>query len=266
MLGFVNISSHNYYHQKENFRTYYGDICMSPSREWKIIHVLGHHFCTNTILDIQTYLLEPFLFYYPHKKSTASKYLCYIYAPLVLWPLLFIYLHYSKIYYVTRGHTKHISKADLLPWTIPATLYFITGQPLFTILKMWLFVILVGGLWFSLVGITTTHYHPEIFIDGDKPRFEEEMDWGIHQLDTVGDKVEVHGSLFWSFLMLGDHALHHLFPALDHGVLNHLYPVVEETLKEFNLKLRMKNTLTMVKGHFLTLEKEVGNPNNPSLS
>ncbi|KAK4879280.1 hypothetical protein RN001_007426 [Aquatica leii] len=259
LLSLVNTSAHNYYHQKDTFRNCYGYLGMSAARDWKIIHVFSHHFHPNSVLDIQVYLVQPFLQFYPHKKSITLKYLSYIYGPIFVWPLLFIYTYINKIYYwVVIGRTNHISKLDLLPCVIPTLTYLITNQPLLLVLKMWLFVILVAGFCFTFVGITTTHYHPNIFIDGDKPRSEDEMDWGINQLDTVGDRVEIQGSHFFGMVLFGDHAIHHLFPSLDHGLLEHLYPVVEKTLQQFNLSIRVSSSLDMIRGYFLLLSKEVG--------
>ncbi|KAK4873787.1 hypothetical protein RN001_013147 [Aquatica leii] len=266
MFAFMSTATHNYYHQKESFRSLYGYFGMSPSRDWIIIHVFSHHFHTNSVIDFQAYLLEPLMYFYPQKKSIASRYLSYIYGPLLIWPILLVYAYLNKIYnWIIMGHTNQIFKPDILAMVIPTLLYLITNKPLWSVLIMWIFVILVSGFWFNLVSAVTTHFHPNIFMDGDKSRSELEMDWGINQLDTVGDRVEINGNHFLSMIMFGDHALHHLFPSLDHGLLKHLYPVVEETLQQFNLRLRVTNSFDMIKGYFLRLSVEDGNPNPPSL-
>lgn len=61
----------------------------------------------------------------------------------------------------------------------------------------------------------------------------------------------------------GDHALHHMFPTLDHGTLEHLYPIFNKTMDQFKVNLRMRSQLEMVKGQFMQLAKEEPNPVPP---
>lgn len=42
---------------------------------------------------------------------------------------------------------------------------------------------------------------------------------------------------FVALTHFGHHALHHLFPTLDHGVLPQFYPIFFKTLEEFELEL-----------------------------
>lgn len=91
------------------------------------------------------------------------------------------------------------------------------------------------------------------------------MDWGINQLDTVCDRYEITGNKFLVLVSFGDHALHHLFPTLDHGILHHLYPIALETMKEFNVDIRMMNQIDMFLGYFRRLAKEIKNPYSPNL-
>jgi len=43
------------------------------------------------------------------------------------------------------------------------------------------------------------------------------------------------GLLLAELTMFGNHILHHLFPALDHGLLDSIRPVYEQTAKDFGL-------------------------------
>lgn len=130
---------------------------------------------------------------------------------------------------------------------------------------MWNFVIAWGSFHFFLVDLHSGHRHPDIFHDGDTTRSEEDMDWGACQLDAVADKFEITGSHFLVLTNFGDHALHHFFPTLDHGALDHLYPLFQQTMKDFNLNLRFTSHLTVMKGQFRQLIKEKPNPNPPDL-
>lgn len=79
-----------------------------------------------------------------------------------------------------------------------------------------------------------------VIIHGKKPRAynrilqtlccrsKEDYDWGISQLDAVMERKEISGSLFLVLTNFGDHALHHMFPTLDHSTLEHLYPVFKK--------------------------------------
>lgn len=96
-------------------------------------------------------------------------------------------------------------------------------------------------------------------------RPKDQLDWGISQLDTTADRFEVMGSHLLSLLTFGDHAVHHLFPTLDQAVLESLYPVIGETLKQFNLNLRMTNHHDMIFGYFKRLAIDKPNVNPPDL-
>lgn len=47
------------------------------------------------------------------------------------------------------------------------------------------------------------------------------------------DRQELRGNTLLVLANFGDHSLHHLFPTLDHGLLQELYDVFFETLMEF---------------------------------
>lgn len=59
------------------------------------------------------------------------------------------------------------------------------------------------------------------------------FDWGLYSIDTVMDRQELRGNTFLALANFGDHALHHLFPTLDHGILPEIYGEFFETLMEF---------------------------------
>lgn len=77
------------------------------------------------------------------------------------------------------------------------------------------------------------------------------------------DRYDITGNHWLVLTNFGDHALHHMFPTLDHGTLQHLYPVFEATMKQFNIHLRMRSQLQMIKGQFLQLARTQPNSNPP---
>lgn len=76
----------------------------------------------------------------------------------------------------------------------------------------------------------------------------ENLDWGAFQMDTMIDREEILGNHFWALTNFGDHIIHHLFPTLDHGYLNDLYPILYETAHEFGLEVRAKSFASLIVG------------------
>ena len=89
------------------------------------------------------------------------------------------------------------------------------------------------------------------------------MDWGVFQMDAVMDRKDITGSHFLVLTSFGDHALHHLFPTIDHGHLEHLYPVFLQTCEVFGIKWRLESQLELIKGQYSQLVKVKANPNPP---
>jgi hypothetical protein len=141
------------------------------------------------------------------------------------------------------------------------------------------------------VGLNTGHHHPDIFHDGDAPR--KDSDWGLAQLDTVRDRTVISGvrtyekvkngriftqidasesSTFLHRLMVltnfGHHALHHLFPAIDHYHLPKLYPVLEQTMNEFGEVFKTDSAWNLIIGQFRQLARVDSNivPPGPKLT
>lgn len=89
------------------------------------------------------------------------------------------------------------------------------------------------------------------------------IDWGISQLDACMDRTEITGSHFMVLTHFGDHVLHHLFPTVDHGKLNYLYPIFEKICKKFNVELGIDSQFNMFKETLKALANETPNPNPP---
>lgn len=67
--------------------------------------------------------------------------------------------------------------------------------------------------------------------------YRDDLDWGIYTIDTVMDNTDLRKHHFLALTHFGHHAMHHLFPTIDHGVLHKLYPVLFKTMKEFDVEL-----------------------------
>lgn len=85
--------------------------------------------------------------------------------------------------------------------------------------------------------------------------FRKDRDWGLYQLDTVRDRKEIKGLLPFVLILFGDHTLHHMFPTVDHAYLYPLYPILEETCKEFNIDFQLTTITDLIVGQFKQLSR-----------
>ncbi|CAG9773970.1 unnamed protein product [Ceutorhynchus assimilis] len=260
-LGLVTVAAHNYFHQKDNFRRFYFDFSLMSSKEWRISHVLSHHMYTNTISDMEIAAVEPFLQYLPGEKNLLVRYGSWLYSPAIYAFLFFGF--FVKTLLQNYLKSKVTAWPTLLPFTIPVLAWLLTGQPVMFCFGMFLWIVIMGSIHFGIVGLNAAHHHPDIFHDGDATRPKSEMDWGLFQLDAVMDRKDITGSHFLVLTNFGDHALHHLFPTIDHGYLEHLYPVFLETCAEFQADWRLVSQLDLIKGQFKQLAKVLPNRNVP---
>uniref|UniRef100_V5GUG9 Cytochrome b5-related protein n=1 Tax=Anoplophora glabripennis TaxID=217634 RepID=V5GUG9_ANOGL len=265
LLGMVTIASHNFIHRKNNFRMYYFQFSLQQVREFRISHILSHHLHTNTIDDLEMSLLEPLLEYLPINKTPLKRYgQALVIAPLV-W-LTFFHAPFVKRYKEALScKGKNLRITDLSSFLLPLAMYLFGGRSFLDAFWMWNYVLVVGALHFGFVGLHAAHHHPDIFHDGDVPRSTTDYDWGISQLDAVMDRKEISGSHFLVLTNFGDHCLHHMFPTLDHGTLDYLYPVFKKVLNDFDLDLRMVSQWDTITGGFQQLVKVEPNTAPPDL-
>lgn len=77
------------------------------------------------------------------------------------------------------------------------------------------------------------------------------------------EREDIHGKPYWCMTMFGDHALHHLFPTLDHAYLPYLYPVFLDYAEKYKVNFRITRVSDMARGqlqqaqqkHFGVLKK-----------
>lgn len=86
--------------------------------------------------------------------------------------------------------------------------------------------------------------------------FSGDFDWGLYTLDTIIDRQELRGNALLALTHFGDHALHHLFPTLDHGILPELYDIFFQTLLEFEAECQCYPWFfDCIKGQFQQLSR-----------
>lgn len=144
---------------------------------------------------------------------------------------------------------------EFLPWTIPILMYLFGGDHTFVeAVKMFSIVILSGGFIFSIIGVNAGHHCPTVVHDGDAVR--KSYDWGLYTIDTLMDRQELRKNTFLAMTNFGDHALHHLFPTLDNGILPQLYDDFFETLLEFEAECQCYPWFfETIKGQFQQLSR-----------
>lgn len=84
----------------------------------------------------------------------------------------------------------------------------------------------------------------------------DDYDWGIFSLDTVLERQELRANTPLALFNFGDHAMHHLFPTLDQGLLPELYADFFETLEQFEAEfVTSKWFFETIKGQFRQLAR-----------
>lgn len=260
-LCWVATSTHNYFHQRDSWRMYTFNLTMMNFRNWRISHALSHHVYANSLHDLEMSMFEPFLCWIPdsHYASKPQRLISVVISPVVYVVLFQGQFLIRLVLSVSKRNV--LFWDDLIGFSLPIFIYLSTGVSLLSALLSWEIIISIGSFIFGLVGLTAAHHDPRILHDGDAQR--QDFDWGLYQVDTIIDR----GDIKWSDLLVlthfGEHALHHLFPTLDHGVLKHLYPELRKTMKEFDVELREINHWSHIKGQNQQLLRTEKNPIPP---
>lgn len=171
VLNWTVIASHNFFHQRDNWRMYLFNLSMMSYRGWRISHALSHHIYPNTLHDLEISSFEPFLNWLPSDKIKATK------GPAKYLPWLLSPILYSGIFYfellkrivvsiATKVNVFHIDEI-VVPLIVPGVMLFFGNQSFFEVFKLWMTVLWAGGFAFSVIGINAAHHHPDILHEGD---------------------------------------------------------------------------------------------------
>ncbi|XP_055306129.1 cytochrome b5-related protein-like [Sitodiplosis mosellana] len=186
-------------------------------------------------------------------KNWIQRYVSYIYVP-IFYCFLYLYTFSMRMLLsIVKGHKVHIN--HFLPFIVPITMYLFGGNhTLIEALKIFSIIILSGSFMFSIIALNADHHHPEVVHDGDPVR--KSYDWGLYSVDTIMDRQELRGNTLLTLTNFGDHALHHLFPTLDHGILPELYDDFFATLLEFEAECQCYPWFfETIKGQFQQLSR-----------
>ncbi|KAG6444172.1 cytochrome b5-related protein [Manduca sexta] len=238
ILSSLTTCAHNYFHRADNWRMYLFNLSGMSYSQWRISHSMSHHMHTNTAQDMEIAMLEPFLQYIPYSDKPIWAQMAAFY-----WPVIFTF---SVITVALKDHIAGIFNLGgakyqwqlVLTFVLPLWMWLLGGLSLPWTIALWIVTLLITGLVFTTYGLTAGHHSHRNFFEGDIPR-EQDLDWGLHQLDTIVERIDYAGNHFKSITRFGDHALHHLFPTLDHAELKYLYPTLLEHCEKFEAELKM---------------------------
>ncbi|RVE51825.1 hypothetical protein evm_003445 [Chilo suppressalis] len=248
-LAILTVACHNYIHRSTNWRMYLFNMSMWSYRDFRVSHVISHHLYTNTLMDLEISSLEPVLFYNPRKDKPVHARVGFI-TELFFFPFIFLFSsvkRFMSIFFRDGFFKRHYRWHDLIGFLLPLTMWIVSGASVLHILRIWLWINCTGSLIFFAIGVNAAHHHPEAIKDGDKPR-SVTPDWGEHQVEALIDRKDVNGNVFAVVTLFGDHALHHMFPTLDHAVLRYLHPVFIEHCEKFKANYRVSTQFSMVLG------------------
>ncbi|XP_047510304.1 cytochrome b5-related protein-like [Pieris napi] len=259
VLSALTVCAHNYFHRSDSWRMYLFNFSGFSYADWRITHAMSHHLHTNTAQDIEIGLIEPFLQFMPNPDKPIWAQMAAFYYPIVFAFVSLGCLLKEVAVGIVGYRGASMTWAHTLPYTVPVWMWLASGLYLPWTIAIWLLSLMIASEFFMVYGLTAGHHAHTNFFEGDVPR-SEQLDWGIHQLDTVIERAEYAGNHFKSITRFGDHALHHLFPTLDHAELKYLYPTLLEHCEKFEMQLRT----TTFYGALLSQSKQLirKRPNN----
>ncbi|KAI9034660.1 hypothetical protein DFJ74DRAFT_25962 [Hyaloraphidium curvatum] len=273
--GMLGIASHNFIHQRstrENWRRFYPELTGGSHVVTRIHHALSHHIYPNTSLDVEipmftTMFRMNWLLHEPRSKNSMLYDIMRFYfrlitmGPLsaVLTPLSWILGRRIPKFFETLTYL--VLSAMILARRRSALPNSRTLRGALETAGLYLVTRALAPCWTLTVGLTVGHYSDDVWRQGETvPKEEEILDFGLLQIETVGERKEYHAPetdlhLLIVLMTLGDHGMHHLFPALDHGYHRHLYPALAKTCNEFGVRFEFVSQLETFRAFFRQLKR-----------
>ncbi|CAO1414248.1 unnamed protein product [Diamesa hyperborea] len=252
-ITWFTIITHNFIHQKNNWRMYMMNITLMNWRDWRVFHAMSHHMYPNSYHDLEVTLYEPGMKWIPENKTKIEI----VYAWLIGSPLMYIFTYFGGFYLKMTGLLKSKSKVifwdDVIPLVLPLTMLLFVDLTIYNLAKviaLWLFIIGAASFMYSLVAVNAGHHGPANVHEGDEVL---SLDFGIFQLGATIDRKEADSNQFMVLTHFGEHILHHMFPSLDHGLLPQLKDTFIETCKDFDVEMRQQSFYEALVGQFQQL-------------
>ncbi|KPJ18938.1 Cytochrome b5-related protein [Papilio machaon] len=245
-LAWLTVAAHNYIHKKTNWRMYLFNFSLWSYRDFRVSHALSHHLYPNTLMDLEISGFEPFVFWLPLKNRFYGKFAIFI--ELATFGLIFPVNFFKRLilnFLRKDFFLNHYRWHDVLGFLTPVWMWVISGCSFYDAFIMWLWIICTASFIFFNIGSNAAHHHPICFRDGDEVD-EVTRDWGLHEVEAVMDRRDINTSFFRVMTFFGHHTLHHLFPTLDHAVLEYMYPVFLQHCEKYRAKFRVTTQFDMV--------------------
>lgn len=165
-LSFMVVISHNFFHQKDNWRMFCFNLTLLNYREWRVSHAMSHHLYTNSYYDMEIALFEPFLQWIPRPKTKLQKIAAPIISPIV-WTVLITYGSTMRtLGYFTKREEFRLD--HLVPLTLPLAMFYFGKTDLLLVLKLWSVMIGVCSFMTGFIGLNAGHHHPSVTHEGDE--------------------------------------------------------------------------------------------------
>lgn len=247
-LLWLSVITHNFIHQRDNWRMYLINFSMMSFREWRVFHAMSHHLYPNSYYDLEIAFFEPFLNWMPIHKTSFQKCFSWLFSPLSYTLIFFgeFGMRISDVIY----YNQKLFWDDLIPFILPVLMLLFGNHSIWVVTKIWLFIISLTSFMYGIVGVNAGHHHNTIFHDGDELK---SLDFGIYQLAATIDRSEVKKSHFLTLTTFGHHILHHFFPTVDHVLLPQLHEIFVSTCKEFESEFREFPWWELIAGQFRQL-------------
>lgn len=169
-MCYTIISAHNFFHRRDNFRMLYFNLTFFNYKEWRISHAMSHHLYPNSLYDLEIVLFEPIFCWIPSPMKTFSqRFLSWLYSPIV-YTFMFLDQLVKRTVFSIATKKNRFERSDIIPLIVPLVMILFGNTNLFTVLIVWLQIILVCSFIFGLIGLNAAHHHPDILHEGDKTR------------------------------------------------------------------------------------------------
>lgn len=90
-------------------------------------------------------------------------------------PIIYTFIMFDqlvkRVVFSFTTKTNLFQSSDLVPLVIPISMLIFGNPNPFTVLKIWLQIIMITSFTFHLIGLNAGHHHPDLVHDGDKIRF-----------------------------------------------------------------------------------------------
>lgn len=165
-LFWLFVISHNFFHQKDNWRMFLCNLSLLNYREWRVSHAMSHHLYTNSYYDLEISMFEPHLSWIPRPKTKVQKFLAPIISPVV-WTLLIFFSAVSRtVGYFTKQEEFRLD--HLIPLSLPLAMFFCGEQDLTLVVKFWAIIVAMCSFMIGVVGLNAGHHHPDVAHEGDQ--------------------------------------------------------------------------------------------------